>query len=135
MGDSEAHDLLVAYDDTPAARRAVAFAVSRAERTGETVDVVHIGTDMTDEKLNKTITDAVDGIDGTRLGRVWTIPGAGADEENIAVSKRLSDLLAARGYTMLVMGNEERGLFHELLAGSVSQTLIGDQVVPILLVP
>jgi hypothetical protein len=55
--------LLVAYDDTDAARRATGFAAERAATTGETVTVAHIGTHVTEAHVRAAVEESFeDGV-------------------------------------------------------------------------
>jgi len=125
--------LLVAYDDTPAARRAAEFAVERAAMRGEPVHVVHIGDALSESDIRDALgeTFAERGVVLT----VEIVPAGGSEDENVSVSRGLADAIDANDYAMVVMGNERHGLFHGLTEASVSEALIEDQTVPILLVP
>lgn len=133
MAEAQSHKLLVAYDDTAAGRRAAEFAAERAAKTGESVDVVHIGTDITEQEIRDATEDEF--IRRNVVVRFDIVNGGGSEDENISVSAALGKLIAQREYQIVIMGNEERGLFHNLMEGSVSNALIEDQTVPVLLVP
>jgi nucleotide-binding universal stress UspA family protein len=126
-------ELLVAYDDTDAARRALEFAIERAARTGESVDVVHVGSDVSEPEIRRTLEDLA--VDRGVVATVEVVPTGGSDAENVSVPARLAALIEDRDYELLVMGNERHGLFYDLLEGSVSEALIERQAIPLLLVP
>lgn len=130
---SAAHDLLVAYDDTDAGRRAVEFAAERAAKTGESVDVVHVGTGLTEAQLR----EALEALFAERNVPVEfeVVETGGSDEKNVSISATLGEIIDDRDYTLIVMGNENRGLFHQLSEGSVTDAVIETGVVPVTLVP
>lgn len=125
--------LLVAFDDTAAAQRATEFAIERASRTGEAVDVVHVGTDLTESEIRGKIETLV--VDRGVAVTVEVVPTETSDEENVSIAAMLGRLLEERDYDVLVMGNEKHGLFYDLTRGSVSEAIIENQTIPILLVP
>lgn len=133
MADTQSHDLLVAYDDTAVAHRAAEFAAERAAKTGESVDIVHIGTDLTEQELQ----DAVGAVFDQQnvVARFQTINRGGSENENVSVNAILSNLIDSQGYDLVFIGNEKHGLFHNLTEESVSKGLIEDQIVPVVLVP
>jgi len=124
--------LLVAYDDTDAARRATGFAAERAATTGETVTVVHIGTHVTEADVRAAVEESFE--DGV-VFEVAVISAGGSDDANVSVASALAKLIDTNEFSMVVMGNERHGLFHGLTEASVTEALIEDQSIPILLVP
>ena len=127
------HDFLVAYDDTDASRRAAEFAAQRAAKTGEAVDVVHIGTGVTEATIEDAVGDTFENLGVPFTVRVVEV--GGSEDENVSTRAKLSDVIGEHDYTVVFLGNEKRGLFHDLTEGSVSNALIEDQAVPIMLVP
>ena len=125
--------ILVAYDDTDSARRAAAFAAERAAETGETVTVVHIGSAVSEADVRAAVEESFEG-DGVVL-EVAVLPSGGSDDANVSVASVLIDLIDANEFSMVAMGNERHGLFHGLTEASVTEALIEDQSIPILLVP
>jgi len=128
-----AHDLLVAYDDTDAGRRAVEFAADRAALTGESVDVVHAGTEHTATQLREELGSIFDERQVPVQFSVIEI--GGSDEKNVSISATLGELIEDNDYALVVMGNEGRGLFHQLSEGSVTDAVIETGLVPVTLVP
>lgn len=126
-------DLLVAYSDSDTGRRAAEFAAQRAAKTGESVDVVHFGTDTTAGQLE----DAIGAIFAERQVPVTfeVIEIGGSDEKNVSVRAKLGQVIDDRDYALVVMGNEGQGLFHSLSEGSVTDSVIEAGAVPVLLVP
>jgi|GEM_PF-2079432 len=126
-------DLLVAYDDTDAGRRAAEFAAERAAKTGESVDVIHISTVLTDAQLRDELGSIFEERDVPVTFEV--IETGGSDDRNVSISATLGEIIEERDYAMIVMGNEERGLFHSLSEGSVTNAVIEAGIVPVTLVP
>lgn len=129
----DGHDILVAYDDTDAGRRAAAFAAERAAKTGEAVDVVHIGPHVTEAAIREAVSDDFERLDVPLSIRVVDV--GGSEDDNVSVSAKLADLIGEHDYAVVFMGNEDRGLFHHLTEASITNALIEDQTVPIMLVP
>lgn len=127
------HDLLVAYDDTDVGKKVAAFAAERAAKTGESVEVVHIGPDFTEAKLREAVGQGFEDHSVPASFRVIAV--GGSDEQNVSVSATLVDHIDENDYTMVFMGNEERGLFHDLAEGSVTDAVLKDKLVPVVLVP
>lgn len=132
-GMTNANELLVAYDRTDAGRRAAEFAADRAAKTGESVDVVHVGTDVTEDDVRDQLGSifAEQGVEAS----FTVVEVGGSEDRNVSVSAVLSDVIDDNDYELVVLGNEERGLFDELTAGSVSKDIIEDGIVPVVLVP
>ncbi|MFB6182997.1 MAG: universal stress protein [Haloarculaceae archaeon] len=133
MTDATAGQLAVAYDDTDAARRAVAFAIDRASLTGERVDVVHAGNDLTEVQIRDVVAPLFEDRDVDF--DVAVLPIGGSEDENVSASKALTDYLRRHNYEYLLMGNEKHGLAHSLTEASVSSDVIESQSIPVLLVP
>lgn len=132
--DSESdNDLLVAYDDTEASRRAATFAAKRAAKTGETVDVVHVGRDLSEDDIERAVGEAFDNRDV--VASYWVDRIGGSEDENTSVRLRLSQLINDHGYSMVFVGNEKHGFLTELAEASISEALIENQNVPVVLVP
>jgi nucleotide-binding universal stress UspA family protein len=130
-GDSQ--ELLVAFDDTAAGRRAAAFAAERAEKTGERVDVVHIGSDVTETEMREAVEDSFLERDVPASFRTFSM--GGSEDTNVSVSAKLAQVISNGDYAIVFMGNEKHGLFHNLAEASLTKALIEDQTVPITLVP
>jgi nucleotide-binding universal stress UspA family protein len=127
------HDLLVAYDDTDAGRRAAEFAAERAAQTGESVTVIHIGSDLSEAEMRDAIGEPFASHGVPVSFRMFDV--GGSEDENISIRAKLGEIIDQHEYTMIVMGNEKHSLFHGLTEGSISGAVIDDQVVPVLLVP
>jgi nucleotide-binding universal stress UspA family protein len=125
--------LLVAFDETAAARRAAAFAAERAAMTGEFVTVVHIGSGLTEADVRAAVETPF--VDRQVTFEVAVVPAGGSDHDNVSVPTALHGLLRDNEFAMVVLGNERHDLFHGLTEASVSEALVDDQDVPVLLVP
>jgi len=125
--------LLVAYDETAAARRAAGFAAERAAMTGESVTVVHIGIDLTEADLRAAVEEQFEGC-GVVL-EVAIVPAGGSEDANVSIPVAIRALIRDNEFAMVVLGNERHGLFHGLTEASVTDALISDQETPVLLVP
>lgn len=126
-------DLLVAYSDSDTGRRAAEFAAQRAAKTGESVDVVHFGTNTMDVQLEEAIGATFEEYQVPVTFEVIEI--GGSDEKNVSVRAKLGQVIDDRDYALVVMGNEGQGLFHSLSEGSVTDSVIEAGAVPVLLVP
>lgn len=126
-------DLLVAYDGTDASRRAAEFAADRATQTDEAVDVVHVGSDLSEREIRDRLADTL--IDHRIVGRIETLRTDGGNVNQRSVSEALSDFVRANDYEILYMGNENHSLYEKLRRASVSNDLIDDRLIPIMLVP
>lgn len=130
---ADAFDLLVAYDESAAARRAARFAAQRAAMTGESVEVVHVGTDVTVAEMREAVEGAF--LDHDVVVGFRAVSAGGSDEENVSVAVALAEVIADQGYELVFVGNEARGLYYQLTVGSVSEALIEGRNVPVCLVP
>lgn len=133
MAETGGSDLLVAYNDTDAGRRAASFAAERAALTGETVDVVYIGTEFTEDEMRDAVGQSFVDLDVPVSFQQVSV--GGSDDRNVSIRAVLADVIEDNDYEIVVMGNEKHGILHDLSEGSVSSALIGDKMVPILLVP
>lgn len=131
MQERNRGEILVAYDGTDSSRRATEFAVGRAGQTGEAVDIVYLGTDRTAEQLREEVGDAV--LRERIVANFETIDVDTTSNKKIAT--HLAKFVADHEYTLLVMGNAERGRLYDAVRGSVTRELIDNQIIPILLVP
>jgi nucleotide-binding universal stress UspA family protein len=124
---------LVAYHDSGAARRATTFAADHAARTGASVDVVHVGTELSTRQMRETVGDRF--ADQRVDVQFETLRASGSEDDNVSVSEKLSHHVADHDYELVIAGNETHGHLHSLFAGSVSDGLIDARVVPVVLVP
>lgn len=133
MSVDDPNDLIVAYDDTDASRAAAEFAAERAAETGETVDVVHVGHDLSESDIKADVGEAFAARDVEAGYHV--VPAGGSDDENVSVRAALSRVITHSGHDMVFVGNEEYGLFDDIAKKSVSDALITEHRVPVVLVP
>lgn len=126
-------DVVVAYDDTPEARAAVAFAVERAEKTGETVDILYVGRELTEEEIAEATDEYFSGSDVERGVHVVRI--GGSEDDNVDLRTMLCETVRENGYGAVYAGNEEHGLIEGLTERSVTSALISAQIAPVIIVP
>ncbi|ERH03443.1 MAG: universal stress protein UspA related nucleotide-binding protein [uncultured archaeon A07HR60] len=131
MDDSNRGEILVAYDGSDSSRRAVEFAAERAGKTGEAVDIVYVGGDRTATQLREAIGDEF--LRERIVANFETIQMNATGNE--AIARRLAEYIRDHEYTLLVMGNSERGRLYNAVRGSVTGELIEQRPLPILLVP
>lgn len=131
MEETNRGEILVAYDGSDSSRRATEFAIERAVQTDEAVDIVYLGTDRSAEQLREEIGDPF--LRERIVANFEIIKVDTTSNEEIAA--QLANFVTDREYTLLVMGNAERGRLYDAVRGSVTRELIDDQIIPILLVP
>lgn len=133
MPVEEPNDLLVAYDDTNASRGAAEFAAKRAAQSGESVDIVHVGRDLTEHDIERAVGDAFDELGVPVNFHVEKV--GGSEEENMDIRLKLSRVINDGGYEAVFVGNEEYGLFEKYANTSVSDALIKNHNAPVVIVP
>jgi nucleotide-binding universal stress UspA family protein len=141
--------ILVAHDFSEPANRALGFALGFARRLGATLEVVHVHPDV------------YDGHSDPALGTPWPTPeqeqrylrfldqelarviglaigAAGDDVARHVVRgnpvKRIEELAAQLGASVICIGSTGKGAVQRLLLGSVSQSIVRSSRIPVLTV-
>jgi nucleotide-binding universal stress UspA family protein len=135
--------VIVGYDDSPAARGALTWAVDHAQRVGGELIVVFVVSSSFEWELNavQVNTDPIRKEFERRLRGEWTEPvrAAGVRYETQLVVGRPADALldAARHNeaSLIVIGMTARGTLGELVFSSVSHQLFHRAVRPVVTVP
>jgi nucleotide-binding universal stress UspA family protein len=119
--------VLVGYDDSPAARGALAWAVHHAQRTGAVLVIGYVVSSSLEWELNaaQINTDPIRKEFERRLRGAWTEPVRTAGvryETQLEVGRPADALLAAARRTeaaLIVIGMTGRGTLGELMFGAV----------------
>ncbi len=140
---SDPHELLVAYDDSPAARAAMRWATSYASERDRSVLVVNAIPSLAEWEL------AAIQVDTNPLRRrlkalldaEWTAPlrAAGVPYRTKLKEGRPAEVIlkTARksNAELIVIGMTERGLLHELVLGATVRRVMHHALRPVVAVP
>jgi nucleotide-binding universal stress UspA family protein len=140
---SESGELLVAYDDSPAARAALRWAISYASERGRAVLLLYVMPSLTEWEL------AAIQVDTTPISRrldallrnEWSAPlrAAGIPYRTKLKEGRPAEriLKTARKASseLIVIGMTERGLLHELVLGATVRRVLHQALRPVVAVP
>ena len=135
--------VIVGYDDSPAARGALAWAVHHAQRVGAELVIVFVVSSSFELELNafQVNTDPLRKEFQRRLHGPWTEPVRTAGvryETRLAVGRPAEVLLdAARHHqaALIVVGMTGRGTLGELVFSSVGHHVAHHAVRPVVTVP
>jgi nucleotide-binding universal stress UspA family protein len=135
--------VLVGYDDSPAARGALAWALHHAQRTGSELVIVHVVSSSFEWELNaaQINTDPIRKELERRLRGEWTerVRTAGVRyETQLEVGRPADALLAAAQRTeaaLIVIGMTGRGTLGELVFSTVAHHLSHHAIRPVVTVP
>lgn len=129
MSGVEPAELLVAYDGSDAAVRAAEFAFSRAAKTGERVDVVHVGAGVDERSIRTELAEEL--VRESIVATVETID----PEDGDGTGDALAELIGRNGYEMTFVGYESYDLLGRLRHDSVTESLLERKLVPVTVVP
>lgn len=116
--------VVVPFDGTEVSERALVAAPVLAERAGASIELVMVG-----ERADRTSYVAMLADAAMRVGATWRYIESGDDAEAVLVAA------LRRGRNELwCIGSHARGAMSEMVAGSVSEQLVRDAHVPIVLV-
>ena len=135
--------VIVGYDDSPAARGALTWAVDHARRSGAELIIVFVVSSSSEWELNaaQINTDPIRKEFQRRLRGQWTEPVRAAGvryETQLEVGRPAEVLLnAARHHeaALIVIGMTARGTLGELVFSSVGHHLSHHAVRPVVTVP
>jgi nucleotide-binding universal stress UspA family protein len=135
--------VIVGYDDSPAARGALTWAVHHAQRTGAELVIVYVVSSSFEWELNaaQINTDPIRKEFERRLRGQWTesVRTAGVRYEiQLEVGRPAEALLAAarrKDAALIVIGLTGRGTLGELVFSTVSHHLSHHAVRPVVTVP
>lgn len=135
--------VIVGYDDSPAARGALTWAVHHAQRTGAELVIVYVVSSSFEWELNaiQINTDPIRKELESRLRGRWTEPVRAAGvlyETQLEVGRPAEALLAAarrKEAALIVIGMTGRGTLGELVFSTVSHHLAHHAVRPVVTVP
>jgi len=135
--------IIVGYDDSPAARGALTWAVHHARRTGAELIVIFVVSSSFEWELNavQVNTDPIRKEFARRLRGQWTEPlrAAGVRYETRLevgrVAEALLDAARRNEAALIVIGMTARGTLGELVFSSVSHHLFHHAVRPVVTVP
>lgn len=135
--------IVVGYDDSPAARGALAWAVQHAQRIEAALVIVYVVSSTFEWELNaaQVNTDPIRKEFERRLRGEWTEPVRAAGvryETQLEVGRPARALLEAARRTeaaLIVIGMTARGTLGELVFSSVSHQLFHHAARPVVAVP
>jgi nucleotide-binding universal stress UspA family protein len=135
--------VIVGYDDSPAARGALTWAVHHARRFGAELIIVFVVSSSFEWELNaaQINTDPILKAFRRRLREQWTEPvrAAGVRYETHLETGRPAEVLLGvarrNGAALIVIGMTARGTLGELVFSSVRHHLLHHAVRPVVTVP
>jgi nucleotide-binding universal stress UspA family protein len=135
--------VIVGYDDSPAARGALAWAVHHARRSGAELIIVYVVSSTFEWELNaaQVNTDPIRKEFQRRLRGQWTEPVRAAGvryETQLEVGRPADALLSAarrNDAELIVIGMTARGTLGELVFSSVGHHVAHHAVRPVVTVP
>jgi nucleotide-binding universal stress UspA family protein len=136
--------LLVAYDDSPPARAALAWAIDDARRLGRAIVLLYVVSVVAEWELAaiQVDTDAIREQFKTLLRTTWSEPLRKAGIEHhtrLAVARPADGILdVAReeeNVVAIVMGMSGRGLLHEIVGGTATRLVMHQARRPVVAVP
>ena len=134
--------LLVAFDDSPHARRALAEAVELAKRTNAQLTIVTVVPEpSTWVSAGYGLAPAAEPVQPEQLARGALDRAVSAVPHDLPVTillrrgpaaQAILDQVEAGGHDLVVMGTRGRGDLSSLLLGSVSHRVLRESRVPVL---
>jgi nucleotide-binding universal stress UspA family protein len=134
--------ILVAYDGSPHSERALATAIDLAKNAGASITLLnaydkvpdYLGEPNFQEVLNRTVVAARD----VTLNVLNKVRAEGLTANMNVLEGPAPDAILrvaeTEGHDLIVMGSRGRGLFKELLLGSVSERVLHHAKIPVLIV-
>jgi nucleotide-binding universal stress UspA family protein len=124
----------VAHQVSPTSRKALAQAVQEAKFRTTDLAVLHVVDSIdadSEEAYRLGVSDEIEKVVGTDAGVAWQLHLATAENDLAGALLRLVDTLYA---DLLVIGARRRSPVGKALLGSVTQTVILDASLPVLVV-
>ena len=120
--------ILVPYDGSRHADKAILIAIQLAEQFKGTITVLHVPWKESDIESHRLLMIAVDKLQNTYLDFNTR------SERSEQVSTKITQIQKEEGYDIIVMGSRGRGVGKAWILGSVSRQVLEEASCPVLVV-
>jgi len=120
--------ILVPYDGSKHADKAIDTAISLAEQFKGTITVLHVPWKESDIESHRLLMNAVDKLQNTYLDFNTR------SERSEQISTKITQIQKEEGYDIIVMGSRGHGVGKAWILGSVSRQVLEEASCPVLVV-
>lgn len=120
--------ILVAYDGSDYAKRALSEAVELAKKFSGSITLLHVPWEESDEESHKLLASAADGLKGT--GVKYNV----RSERGQNIPRRITRIATEENFDLITIGSRGMGGAKAWMLGSVSSAVIEEATCPVLIV-